>query len=600
MSLASRSARHTLALLALTVACAAPASAATVHPSVARQIVQGRERLNLWIFFRDKGGAELDLDAALERARMSLSPRALDRRVRRSPAAAATTVGYRDIPVAAEYVAALGRAGATIRRRSRWLNAVSAEVPARTLEGIAELPFVAELRVLRTARWGEPEWQLSERARARSSTVHKIDLREAPRDGFGYDYGLSFDQLEQIDLIRLHEMGYSGAGILVAILDTGFRKSHEAFAGAQVVAERDFVFWDGETEDEGEDEPGAMGHGTAVWSLIGGWSPGIVIGGAFDAEFALAKTEDVRSETRVEEDNWVAAVEWADSLGADIITSSLGYFDFDGGFSYSYSDLDGRTAVTTLAAVVAQRLGIVVCSSMGNMGPFPGSLATPADADSILSVGAVYPNDFIAEFSSRGPTADARIKPDLCARGTDAVAAYWSAPDDYTVDFGGTSAAAPFVAAAAAVALEIHPEWTPADLIAAFRASASRAGSPDNDYGWGVLRAYDAAIPTAVGSPRDAPDRAARNRLQGVAPNPFNPRLRVAFELGAAGPARLAVYDAAGRLVRVLSEGPMGAGEQISAWDGRDGAGRSLASGVYTVVLETAGGREQQRALLLK
>lgn len=587
----------------LVVSSAALASPLVIHPAVDELIAQGQEELCLWVFFSDKGAAEQNLDAALTEARSRLSERSLNRRARRAPGLN-SLVGYPDIPVDRAYQRAVEAIGAQVRQHSRWLNAVSVNVDADLVESLALLPFVSELRPVAFHQWSEEERQQRLAAPQPADVLLADDphIHQAPLNGSGIDYGHAEEQLEQMDMLRLHDLGYSGEGVLVAVFDTGFRKSHEALEDVTLVAERDFVFGDGNTEDEPEDEPGAMSHGTACWSIIGGWEPGTMVGGAFGADFAVAKTEDVRSETRAEEDNWVAAVEWADSLGVDVISSSLAYLGFDGGFSYSYSELDGRTAVTSLAAVQAHRYGIVVCNAMANSGPSPRTLHTPADADSILSVGAVEPDNRIADFSSRGPAADGRIKPDVCGRGTEIFAAYWESPNDYTPWFGGTSGATPFVAAAAALVLDVHPDWNVYDVIRALKSTASQAATPDNDYGWGVISAFDAAITEGVelGVTPKAGLEGASVELQSIAPNPFNPTTRIEFRLESAQRVRLGVYDASGRLVANLAGGDYAAGTHSVVWRGRNERGGSVPSGVYTIALETRQGRATKQAVVLK
>jgi len=185
-----------------------------------------------------------------------------------------------------------------------------------------------------------------------------------------------------------------------------------------ITAQHDFVFNDGVVRDEpGKDVAGAQSHGTETWSLFAADVTGRLHGIARGANFLLAKTEDIRSETRVEEDNYVAALEWADSIGVDIVSSSLGYLMFDNGFSYTPSQLNGDVAVTTVAADMAVQRGILVVTAAGNDGPFSRTLSTPADADSVLSIGAEDSLGTIAVFSSRGPTADGRVKPDFTAPG---------------------------------------------------------------------------------------------------------------------------------------------------------------------------------------
>jgi hypothetical protein len=295
---------------------------------------------------------------------------------------------------------------------------------------------------------------------------------------------------------------------MVGMFDTGFDKSHDALKLLQKYAERDFIFNDGETANQVGDVTGQWDHGTGTWSVLGGYKPNSLIGPAFNARFVLAKTEDVRSETPIEEDNWVAAAEWADSLGVEVVSSSLAYLDFDGTANdYTYTDLDGYTTVVALGAIMAARHGIVVCNAMGNEGGLPGSLWSPADAESILSIGAVTFDNFIAGFSGRGPTADGRIKPEVVAQGVNVQWAVAGNSTGYALA-SGTSLSTPLVGGAAALVREAHPEWTVAQVRDALMQSGDKAASPDNDFGHGRIDVVKAIYNSSYGAP--------------VAPKPFN------------------------------------------------------------------------------
>ncbi|MBU2625963.1 MAG: S8 family serine peptidase, partial [candidate division Zixibacteria bacterium] len=256
----------------------------------------------------------------------------------------------------------------------------------------------------------------------------------------------------------------------------------------------DFVFDDGNVDNEPEDWSIAWNHGTKTWSTLGGLWDANHYGPAYGARFILAKTEDIRSETPVEEDNWVAAVEWVDSIGTDVISSSLLYSDW-----YTASDYDGNTATTTIAADMAAEYGIVVCNSAGNAGPSPSTIGAPADADSILAVGAVYSTGGIVGFSSRGPTYDGRIKPEICARGSETACA--SASDDEALTTAsGTSLSCPLIGGVATLVIQAHPDWTAMQVREAMLMTADNAATPDNDYGWGIANCW-AAINYSFGPP---------------------------------------------------------------------------------------------------
>jgi subtilisin family serine protease len=286
----------------------------------------------------------------------------------------------------------------------------------------------------------------------------------------------------------VHDLGFSGEGVLIALLDTGFDLSHESLQHIRVEGEYDFVFDDEQTTDEVEDLRGQDYHGTAVLSVIGGAKDGELYGPAFNADFLLAKTEDLRSETPIEEDNWVAALEWAERLGADVVSSSVVYNDW-----YNYEDMDGNTAVTTRAADLAVARGMVVVNSAGNIergSPWRNIMA-PADADSIIAVGAVNYKDMFAYWSCVGPTVDGRIKPEVVARGAGVRSADTLSTLHYR-SMNGTSFSAPLVSGTVALILEAHPNWTPMQVREALLKTANRAGRPDNQYGHGIVDALAA------------------------------------------------------------------------------------------------------------
>jgi hypothetical protein len=282
----------------------------------------------------------------------------------------------------------------------------------------------------------------------------------------------------------------NGAGVRIVILDGGFNTLHPAFAGVAVTAQRDFVFGDSIVRDEPNDQPGAQAHGSAVWSLFAGLVPGRLVGIARGASYLLAKTEDIRSETRVEEDNYVAALEWADSIGVDIASSSLGYLVFDNGFGYTPSQLNGDIAVTSVAADSAAAHGILVVTAAGNGGPGFRTLVTPGDARSVITVGAEDSLGAITGFSSRGPTADGRLKPDLTAPGLDVCAVAGNS----LARLAGTSFATPLIAAAAALVKQLHPTIGPVALRGALRDEGSNRAAPDSTRGWGRPDVSAAAV----------------------------------------------------------------------------------------------------------
>jgi len=307
------------------------------------------------------------------------------------------------------------------------------------------------------------------------------------------DYGSSFGQVEQINVPAVHDMGLHGEGVVIAVFDTGFKNlRHEAFAHLDILARWDFVNGDGSVAN-GRDR-GDGRHGSMVLSVLGGHAEGELVGPAYAATFLLAKTEDTESETPVEEDNWAAAAEWAEAWGADIISSSLGYLDFDSPFAdYSFQDMDGETAVSTIAAEMAAERGVVVLVSAGNAGFHPehNTLGAPADGKSVLSIGAVDSFGSRADFSSVGRTADGRIKPDVMAQGVLVKTADPSTRDRYTLS-DGTSFSCPLAAGVAALVLQAHPDWPVTRVRHVMRTTADGPVRPNRLMGWGILDALDA------------------------------------------------------------------------------------------------------------
>jgi len=378
-------------------------------------------------------------------------------------------------------------AGARVRIRSRWLHAVSADVPAAALRRFLEDRDLRRVQPLGRFKLRRP-----------LPAPRSIAAPGAPGDTCGVTpgddpvLGPSAMPYRQLHLRPLTDQGIDATGVRIAILDTGFDTANPAFNGITITAQHDFVFNDDTVKDQpGKDVPGAQFHGTATWSLLAGEVAGRLHGIARGAHFLLAKTEDVRSETRVEEDNYVAALEWADSIGVDIVSSSLGYLIFDNGFGYTPSQLNGDVAVTTVAADMAAQRGILVVTAAGNDGPNSRSISTPADGDSVLSIGAEDSLGTIAFFSSRGPTADGRIKPDFTAPGV-AVCVVTGVGQVRRGD--GTSFATPLLAASAALVKQMHPTLLPMDLRAAFRSTATKQASPDTIYGWGRPDVAAAAV----------------------------------------------------------------------------------------------------------
>ena len=442
--------------------------------------------LRVWVAFRDKGVfARQALDTELRAVKAHFDLKALSRRNKHG-----RMLDFTDLPVFPEYIDTVAGLGAKIRSESRWFNAVGIEADAGTVARIHKLPFVASIEPIGVRRSVRPRPD-GQAAKTRASKTSE-------------EYGLTLRQLESVNVIPLLERGLSGEGVRIGVLDAGFQpEEHVAFAKLKVIAEHDFVFDDDEAGNEDGDDIGAAGHGTAVLSILAGYDPPNYVGLARNAEVVLAKTEWQGPEVRQEEDYWVEGVEWVERLGADMVTTSLGYLDFDDGFVYQPDELDGRTAVTTIAAQEAFLRGLVIIASAGNDGANSGpvgTVGTPADAEGVIAAGAVNDQFQRAGFSSVGPTADGRIKPDVMAHGSGSNVIRFGTVDEYTSG-SGTSYAAPTVAGVAALLMESHPDWTAADIREALIRTATQADNPDNLNGHGRVDAVAAdayPIETAV------------------------------------------------------------------------------------------------------
>ncbi|MCD6308945.1 MAG: S8 family peptidase [Candidatus Latescibacteria bacterium] len=498
-------------------------------------------------------------------------------------------------PVPQRYVAAVGRAGFGIRTVSRYFNAVSVDAESfpERLAALAGVERIEPVRSFATRRDDEPSHGTSAADGLTGGTLSKTAEHLL-------DYGDSGAQLDLLNVPALHDRGLSGRGVLIGVLDSGFDIGKTgALQHLDIVHTRNFI--------TGTDDVATQSHGAYVLACIGGAKEGSFYGPAYNASFLLAATDHYATETRADEDRWVAAVEWCDSLGADIVSSSLVYNIFDTAEeSYDKSDMDGKTSLVAQAAEIAFSHGILMVNSAGNEGDNSwGIITTPGDAEHVVAVGSVnVPDDgepTVSYFSSRGPTADGRIKPDFVAPGENVLVPY---PDtaDFYIRHRGTSLAAPLVAGVCALILECRPEWTPADVVRALRETARDLGDagPDNEYGWGLPDAAAACgfEPVTVGDVNDDAANTVRQRPFRLAipfPNPFNAAVSIPVTVYRESNITAVILSAAGQQISLLADGPMRPGRHLISWNA---AGQ--ASGAYFVRIESGGFTGTARVLFVK
>lgn len=416
------------------------------------------------VFFKDKAGSPYTITAPSG----FLSERAILRRQSQGIA-----VTEEDLPVNQSYLQALKGEGADVFFTSRWLNGALVQMNDEQKLAVSTLPMVFGIELV------GPGAPLS-----REQREEPIPDEFLPLTSIGADPSL---QLGLLGVDRMHEDGYSGAGMYIAVMDAGFpgvnvyEPFEHLFQESRILAGVDYIRNSGNPYQYN-------GHGSSVLSLMAGKTEEIMQGTAPDASYFLFVTEDVSSEYRIEEYNLLFATEYADSAGVDVINVSLGYSTFnDASMDYNYEDLDGQTTVSAKVAQGAAARGIVFVASAGNEGT--GSwkyIVTPADAKDVLAVGSVTSTLDKSAFSSFGPSSDLRVKPDISALGSGAVIFSGSELRSGS----GTSYSAPEVAGFVACIWQAHPDWTAAELRDSVKISGHQSEQPDNLLGYGVPNYY--------------------------------------------------------------------------------------------------------------
>ncbi|MFN3820907.1 MAG: S8 family peptidase [bacterium] len=460
--------------------------------------VQSR-RSPYWVLFKDRGPDTLNQYVkALDLERQKYDSRAL---LRREKVKGTGMLELDDLPPYEKYVEKVQRlTGRKIRVASRWLNGITLDLSEEEVNIVRQLSFVDKVHPV--ARWWrKPEEEKVEEIdpeflKERELKGDILPLREAAppnRDDY-YHYGSAYTQNAMLNIPALHNRGLRGDGVRIGLLDAGFNNlEHICFQYMRLVATYDFVNDDENVDDE--EDMGEGSHGTRTLSIIAGLDPGRFVGVAPEAQFILAKTENTDWERPVEEDYWVAGLEWMDRLGVDVVSSSLSYTDW-----YDYENMDGETAITTRAAQRAAQVGIIVVNSMGNTGQaqYPrNKMGAPADGEFVISVGGVNRDSSYARFPSQGPTYDRRIKPDVEALANGVVFA--SVRDRVNYGSGlGTSFSTPAIAGLCALLIQANPHLTPREVRDLLREAGHRHQNPDTLRGWGIPDGFRALQASAL------------------------------------------------------------------------------------------------------
>jgi serine protease AprX len=467
----------------------------------------------LWL--KDKNASPYSLSKPLE----FLSQRSIDRRTKQHFLLAET-----DLPVSPAYIKILHDDSLKILFTSRWLNTVTIETTDSLFKDkLPKYPFIENLqRVKRIGRVEQYEDFMA-------STLDPNDLT----------YGYAFDQIKIHNGEYLHKDGFQGQGMQIAVIDAGFFKVDSLYA-FKYMRGRNAILgkWDFAEGNDSVYEDAS--HGMQVLSVIGGRLDTKIIGTAPEAGFYLLRSEVAKSEYPVEEFGWIAALEWADSAGADVVNSSLGYTQFqDSTLNHHYEDLDGKTVPASRAAGMAASKGMIVVNSAGNLGNnLWHFISVPADAKDILTVGAIDDKFRPGPFSSFGPTPDGRIKPDVVSRGVQTVVA--SLVDSHVTTVNGTSSAAPIITGLVACLWQEFPNKTSYEIMDAVRKSSNHYLHPHDQIGYGIP---DFQLARQILREPDG------SRVINVWPNPFRDGFTLQWYSSANESVIIFLSDALGRIV---------------------------------------------------
>ncbi len=420
-----------------------------------------------WIFFKDKPSETTFIATPLK----MLTQRALDRRIRYN-----ISLDYKDIPIEASYVLQVNNTiGITIKARSKWLNAIHVQGTQTDINNLLSLNFVEQVEYANKSLNVVGRKAIKQKV---SKINNKLDFTTE------FNYGNAANQIEMLNGQVLHQNNFTGEGMQIAIIDAGFSNVN-TFSAFQRIRDNNQILGGYDFVNRNTDFYIGHYHGMAVLSTIAGYVENEFVGTAPDAKFYLFISEDVNNETPLEESLWVEAAERADSLGVDVINTSLGYTTFDNpNYNYEYADMNGQTTFISRGAEIAFSRGMIVVNSAGNEGVYPWHyISAPADAASVLSIGAVNAIGEIAIFSSFGPTSDGRIKPDVCAQGENV---YIINSVGNIVTSNGTSFSSPVLTGVITCLWQAFPKKTNVEITQLIKESAHLYTNPTVQEGYGI------------------------------------------------------------------------------------------------------------------
>jgi hypothetical protein len=482
--------------------------------------------------FTSKTGGEYTLDNPQE----FMSQRAIDRRSQQQ-----IEFNETDLPIKNAYVEEVAALGYEVRNRLKWLNTIIVTSDSDDISTLSSLDFVESVTLMNT-----PSWSETQKKAFFDKEKHNVDVinSKAITEITEIDYGQADNQIKMLNGQVLHDNGYTGDGMVIAVLDAGFKEADQMtvfeplFANNQVLSAVNLVRPEGTIYASSNHY-----HGTAVLSTMAANVPGEMVGTAPDAHYHLIITEDQHAETLLEEYFWIDGAEYADSVGADIINSSLGYteFDFDEDSHVWEEDMDGDTNPSAIGADMAAAKGILVVTSAGNSGNDSWYyISSPADADSVMTVGAVDAYGSSAGFSSHGPTADGRVKPDVVAQGQGTTYAYPDGNTGYIAQGNGTSFSSPVMAGMMACFWQANSDKTNMEILQAVVESADMINNPDANYGFGLPDFEEAMQAFFVD------EVTKESNLFEVYPNPVNDDLNLYYKGYKAFDVKISVYTQTG------------------------------------------------------